>query len=61
MQKKTSQRAHAGFFNLTMTYRLDSNIPRPYGWIQARDGQARFPPRKGDKMNWRQYDERAFK
>jgi len=31
-----------GFFNLTMTYRQDSDIPAPYGQFEGRDG--RHPP-----------------
>jgi hypothetical protein len=27
------------FFNWTMTYRLDSDFPRPYGWIEPLDAQ----------------------
>ena len=26
-----------GFFNWTMTYRLDSDIPQPYGWVEPKD------------------------
>ena len=29
--------AMAGFFNWTMTYRLDSDIVHPYGWIEPND------------------------
>ena len=36
-----------GFFNLTMTYRHDSDIPAPYGQFEGREG--RQPP-SGDQL-----------
>ena len=42
-------------FNWTMTYRLDSDIPIPYGWIVPKLGEGGDQPnsdeRKGDCMN----------
>ena len=37
------------FFNWTMTYRLDSDIPQPYGWI-SRIGDASLEPPSGTSM-----------
>jgi alpha-1,3-fucosyltransferase len=36
----------SGFFNWTMTYRHDSDIPRPYGWIRTLEEESRtiYPP-----------------
>ena len=31
------------FFNWTMTYRLDSDIPRPYGWITELSKPSFYP------------------
>jgi len=32
------------FFNWTMTYRLDSDIPRPYGWVSELGSTQVYPP-----------------
>ncbi|XP_063084849.1 3-galactosyl-N-acetylglucosaminide 4-alpha-L-fucosyltransferase FUT3-like [Cavia porcellus] len=33
-----------GYFNLTMSYRRDSDIFTPYGWLEPRDAQLPAPP-----------------
>uniref|UniRef100_A0A2K6ATB2 Fucosyltransferase n=1 Tax=Macaca nemestrina TaxID=9545 RepID=A0A2K6ATB2_MACNE len=33
-----------GYFNLTMSYRSDSDIFTPYGWLEPRSGQPAHPP-----------------
>ncbi len=47
------------FFNWTMTFRWDSDIPRPYGWFQelSKDPFS-FYPHKPD--HWIQFDEQRF-
>ena len=37
------------FFNWTMTYRLDSDIYRPYGWLSERKSQEVYP---SPKLQW---------
>ncbi|KAM6168060.1 4-galactosyl-N-acetylglucosaminide 3-alpha-L-fucosyltransferase FUT5-like [Erethizon dorsatum] len=37
-------RALDGYFNLTMSYRRDSDIFTPYGWLEARGGRPAAPP-----------------
>ena len=32
-----------GFFNWTMTYRADSDIPRPYGWVEPAEKPFVYP------------------
>ncbi|XP_018407882.1 PREDICTED: galactoside 3(4)-L-fucosyltransferase-like [Nanorana parkeri] len=40
-------------FNLTMSYRLDSDIFTPYGWIEKNDGTENFTvPRKTKLVAW---------
>jgi len=46
----TNKRFH-NFFNWTMTYRLDSDIPRPYGWFTENDSPQFYPP---IELPWRQ-------
>ena len=48
---------HNNFFNLTMTYRWDSDIPRPYGWFQDKNkknsgAQVCYRPPRGPE--WKQ-------
>jgi len=38
----TNKRFH-NFFNWTMTYRMDSDIPRPYGWISEKRNPTFYP------------------
>ena len=48
------------FFNWTMTFRWDSDIPRPYGWFEEIDEKAApFYPHKPE--HWIQYDEQKFR
>ncbi|KFO28807.1 Alpha-(1,3)-fucosyltransferase [Fukomys damarensis] len=37
-------RALDGYFNLTMSYRRDSDIFTPYGWLEPREGPPAAPP-----------------
>jgi len=39
----TNKRFH-NFFNWTMTYRMDSDIPRPYGWFSEKTSVQIYPP-----------------
>jgi len=39
----TNKRFH-DFFNWTMTYRMDSDIPRPYGWFSEKNSLQFYPP-----------------
>ena len=49
------------FFNWTMTYRLDSDVPRPYGWVEPTNRTSRsLPPRSCEKYKWRTYNEAEF-
>ncbi len=50
-----------GFFNWTMTYRSDSDLPHPYGWIEPR-GRPRVRPRyrSDPPVDWAPYDEADF-
>lgn len=52
-----------GFFNWTMTFRWDSDIPRPYGWFEeiskSKDDHSSFYAYKPDP--WVQYDETRFR
>ena len=41
------------FFNWTMTYRRDSDIYRPYGWIAPKNWKWHYPP--VESVNWDQY------
>ena len=50
----------ADFFNLTMTYRWDSDVPRPYGWIEPIDQPFTAPPTDKNPIKWRQYNEKEF-
>ena len=45
-----------GFFNWTMTYRFDSDIPRPYGWVEPIDGSYVYPTDR-DSILWRPYQD----
>ena len=40
------------FFNWTMTYRLDSDIPNPYGWIVPKLSDKSFVPTIDDIGQW---------
>ncbi len=54
--------AISGFFNWTMTYRSDSDIPRPYGWIERNNVPKSYAPwREKPKPKWLPYDEAEFK
>ena len=50
-----------GFFNWTMTFRWDSDVPRPYGWFEEIDKNKASPfyPHKTD--HWIPYDEQKFR
>ena len=49
------------FFNWTMTYRLDSDIPIPYGWIVPKLGPAYHVPSIHEIGNWNpRYDSTLF-
>jgi hypothetical protein len=39
------------FFNLTMTYRLESDIARTYGWVQPISSDNRYPLSDVNKLN----------
>ena len=41
------------YFNWTMTYRRDSDIYRPYGWIAPKEWKWHYPP--VEPVNWKQY------
>ena len=45
------------FFNWTMTYRVDSDIYRPYGWVSELGSPSIFPP-DPDSIRWRKPPER---
>lgn len=48
-------------FNWTMTYRLDSDIPIPYGWIVPKLGNVSHVPSIGETGHWAQnYDPTQF-
>ena len=48
-------------FNWTMTYRLDSDIPIPYGWIVPKSGSVSHVPNGGEIGHWAQnYDPTQF-
>lgn len=48
-------------FNWTMTYRLDSDIPTPYGWMVQKLSSASQVPRFAEKGQWAQgYDPTQF-
>ena len=40
------------FFNWTMTYRRDSDIPIPYGWIVPKSSNKYYAPRVDDVGHW---------
>jgi len=44
-----------------MTYRRDSDIPRPYGWIEPKDEPRTTPWWVGPDTKWRRFDMEAFK
>ena len=44
-----------------MTYRPDSDFPRPYGWIEPINRPHDLPPRLQDPPRWIPYNEREFK
>ncbi len=51
-----------GFFNWTMTYRLDSDIPAVHGYMEDKSTPPRkTPPRNTDLIQWRDFDKRAFR
>merc|ERR1711894_122195 len=37
-----------GFFNWTMTFRLDSDFPNPYGWVEPINSAFIGPPSHGN-------------
>ncbi len=43
-----------------MTYRLDSDFPRPYGWAEDLEHPRHLPPRFSDLEKWAPYDKEAF-
>jgi alpha-1,3-fucosyltransferase len=47
---------HDNFFNLTMTYRWDSDIPRPYGWFQDKAYRGVYPP-PPESITWKEFNE----
>ena len=49
-----------GFFNWTMTYRLDSDIPKPYGWIEPRRRPDTTLAGYLRRRRWPPYDRPAF-
>ena len=48
MNSKINGRFH-NFFNWTMTYRMDSDISRPYGWITELNNPSFYP---ADVRDW---------
>ena len=42
------------YFNWTMTYRQDSDFPRPYGWVVPIDWKE-FYPTSSYKNDWSKY------
>jgi alpha-1,3-fucosyltransferase len=45
------------FFHWTMSYRWDSDLPRPYGWFQDRQSTEFYPSLP---KSWKPYDEAEF-
>ena len=43
-----------------MTYRLDSDVPRPYGWIEPQGERRTVPPRDSDGAGWIDFNEADF-
>ena len=52
-------RAMNGFFNWTMTFRWDSDLPRPYGWFDEIARPDSFYPSK--PARWIPYNETRFR
>ena len=53
----------SGFFNWTATYRDDSDLQRPYGWIDAIDAPLQYAPQWRENQNlWqsRPFDKGEF-
>lgn len=48
------------FFNWTMTYRWDSDFPRPYGWFHSKNDNDE-PPLYPLIPQWKPYDETDFR
>jgi hypothetical protein len=46
----------AGFFNWTMTYRLDSDIPNPYGFFAPRAAGFAYPPSTSNPIQWQTFN-----
>jgi alpha-1,3-fucosyltransferase len=48
---------YAGFFNATMTYRRDSDFPRPYGWFQRKQPSQRQQQQQQQQRRQEEHDE----
>ena len=48
------------FFNWTMTYRPDSDVPRPYGYVEPIEAPFEYPPRTSPS-EWRAVNKTAVK